>query len=612
MKKILFITILIFSMLSLAAQDVSFEADTKSPVKEGERFRIKFSLNAEGENFIPPDFEGFRVLSGPSRSSRSSMQIINGKVTRSVSYEYYYTLQATEKGKYTIQSATISVDGKRYQTEPIQVVVEKGSGSAASSPSSSRNQSSSQQKSPEADKEYAFLRAEVDNSNPYLGEQVMVTYKLYYRVSITDYGISQNPSYPGCWSQDIESNGQATQYTETVNGNRYKVAEIHQEAVFPQKTGEIVTKPMEFQILARIRDNSRNSRDPFDRFFDDSFFGGKTVRRNLTSNEIKLDVKPLPGRNKPLSFNGAVGDFNIASEIDKTEVLVNDAINLTLQISGKGNIKLVDDPDIQVSPDFEVYDPEISTNINAAASGVSGSKTFKYLIIPRVAGNYSVGPFEFSYFDTDTETYKSFNTPEYNITVKKGDAKASQGLTIRSGSKRDIQYLGEDIRYIHTGNMNLQPLGSYFFASQRFYLWLIIPLFIFIVLAVVFVVSRKNARNISLQKEKKATKIAKKRLKRSENFLKKQQTDAFHEELSEAIWGYLSYKFDISLAELSLDAVRDKLTKKDVSSELIDAFTETLEACEYARFAPGDKNKQMQDLYNQAKKVIIQTEKQLK
>ncbi|MGM0566319.1 MAG: BatD family protein [Bacteroidota bacterium] len=612
MKKILFITILIFSMLSLAAQDVSFEADTKSPVKEGERFRIKFTLNAEGENFTPPDFDGFRVLSGPSRSSRSSMQIINGKVTRSVSHEYAYTLQAAEEGQYTIKSATIEVDGKQHKTEPVQIVVQKGSGNAGSGGSSGSSQASPQQKSPEADKEYAFLKAEVDNSNPYLGEQVLVTYKLYYRVSITDYGISQSPSYPGCWSQDIENNGQANQYTETVNGNRYKVAEIHKEAVFPQKTGEIVTKPMEFQILARIRDDSRSSRDPFDRFFDDSFFGGKTVRRNLTSNEIKLDVKPLPDRDKPVSYSGAVGDFSIASEIDKTEVLVNDAINLTLKISGKGNIKLLDGPDIQLSPDFEVYDPEISTNMNTSASGISGNKTLKYLIIPRVAGDYKIGPFEFSYFDAKSETYKSFSTPEYNITVKKGDAKASQGLSVRSGTKRDIQYLGEDIRYIHTGEMNLQPLGTYFFASRNFYLWMLIPLFVFIILTVFYVVSRKNARNIGLQKEKKATRIAKKRLKRSESFLKKQQTDAFYEELSEAIWGYLSYKFDIPLAQLSLDAVRDKLTQKSVSGELIDAFIETLEACEYARFAPGDKNKKMEDLFNQAKKVIIQTEKQLK
>ncbi len=610
MKKAFFITTLIFWMLSLAAQDVSFEADTKSPVKEGERFRIKFSLNAEGENFSPPDFEGFRVLSGPNRSSRSSMQIINGKVTRSVSYEYYYTLQATEKGEYTIGSATIDVDGKQYKTDPVQVIVEQGSGSSGSG--SARRQSSSQQKSPEADEEYAFLRAEVDNANPYLGEQVLVTYKLYYRVNITNYGISQSPSYPGCWSQDIESNDQATQHTETVNGKRYKVAEIHKEAIFPQKSGEIVTKPMEFQILARIRDDSRRSRDPFDRFFDDSFFGGRTVRRNLTSNEIKLDVKPVPRAGKPVSYSGAVGDFNIGTEIDKKEVLVNDAINLTLKISGKGNIKLIDDPDIQVSPDFEVYDPEISTNIRTTASGVSGNKTFKYLIIPRVAGNYTIGPFEFSYFDTKSETYKTYTTPEYKITVNKGDTKASQGLTVRSGNKRDIQYLGEDIRYIQTDDMKLQPLGTYFFGSMNFYLRLIIPLFIFIIFTVVFMVSRKNARNISLQKEKKATRIAKKRLKRSESFMKKQQTEAFYEELSEAIWGYLSYKFDIPLAQLSLDAVRDKLTEKAVSSELTEAFTETLEACEYARFAPGDKNKKMEDLYNQAKKVIIQTEKQLK
>lgn len=617
MNRGLLIIILLNIVLLSAAQDITFDAATKSPVTEGERFRLKFSVNARGENFTPPDIKDFRVLSGPNQSSRSSMQIINGKVTRSVNYEYYYTLQATGAGEYTIPPATIEVDGKEYRTEPLAVKVLKGSGSSGSA--QPRQQSSGAATSPQAtqggDEAFAFLRAEADNTNPYLGEQVVITYKLYYRVNITDYGITQSPSYPGSWSQDItDDNRQATQYTETVNGKQYRVAEIHKEAVFPQRSGEIVTKPMEFQILARVQDNSSRSRDPFESFFNDSFFGGRTVRRNLTSDPVTLEVKPLPQSDKPVAFSGAVGDFSIESEIDRTEVLVNDAINLTLKIRGQGNVKLVDPPAMKFPPDFEVYDPEIDTDIRTSSqSGVSGTKTFKYLIIPRVAGAYTIGPFTFAYFDIREEQYKQYTTPEYQINVKKGDAAASEGITVRAGgARKDIQYLGEDIRYIRTGDLNLQPIGVFFFNSRAFYLYLAIPLVVFILLLAVARRIRSNKYNIALQKERKATRIARKRLKKSRAHLDKEENDAFYDELSEAIWGYLAYKFNIPLEALSFEAAREKLSEKSVDETIITEFIDTLEACEYARFAPGDKSRRMEDLYQRAKEVIIKTEKELK
>lgn len=610
MNKITVILLFLFTGLMGFGQDVEFSADTKSPVKEGERFRLVYSVNAEGSGFSPPKMEGFRVLSGPNRSSQSSIQIINGKVTRSVNYEYYFILQAMDEGEFTIESATITVDGKEYKSNSLNIRVEKGNATTGRT----AGRSSTENKQLEGiDEEFAFLRAEVSEPKPMLGEQVIVTYKLYYRVNITDYAISQSPSYPGCWSQDITDDRQTPQQTEMVNGKRYRVAEIYKEAIFPQKTGKIETKPMEFQIVARVKNDSRRSRDPFESFFDDSFFGGRSVKRSLTSNPLTLDVKPLPQQGKPMSFNGAVGDFKVSSSIDKKKVLVNDAITLSVKVSGKGNVKLIDAPKVSFPPDFEVYDPEVSSNISTSSlSGVSGSKTIKYLLIPRVAGAFNIKPQDFSYYDMDAGKYKTINLPEYEITVDEGDQKASEGITIRSGSKQDIKYLGEDIRFIKTEFKKLDKRGDYFFGSQKFYMVIAIPVLVFIIILVIVFINRKRKGNTLLQNERQATKIAKKRLKSSKEFLKKGESANFYQALSEAIWGYIAYKFSIPRSELSVDTVRSKLSDKNTDENIIDEFIEVLDACEYARFAPGDKEKKMDELYERAQQIIVKTEKQLK
>lgn len=607
MNKISVILLMLLTVLSGYGQDVEFKAGTKSPVREGERFRLVFSVNAEGEDFTPPTMDGFRVLSGPNRSSQSSIQIINGKVTRSVNYEYYFILQALEEGNFTIGRATISVDGKKYHSNEIKVRVEKGAPPAGAQPQTSNKEIEG------IDEEYAFLRAEATNNNPMMGEQVIVTYKLYYRVNITDYAISQSPSYPGCWSQDITDDRQSPQQTEMVNGKRYRVAEIYKEAIFPQRTGKIETKPMEFQIVARVKDESRNRRDPFESFFDDPFFGGRSVKKSLKSNPVALNVKPLPEQGKPLSFSGAVGHFEVSSSIDKKEALVNDAVTLTLKVSGKGNIKLIDAPRVSFPPDFEVYDPEVSSNISSSSlSGVSGTKTIKYLIIPRVAGSFDIKPENFSFYDINAGRYKTIDLPEYNITVEEGDQQASQGITVRSGSKQDIQYLGKDIRFIKTDVDQLQKRGDYFFGSQRFYFAVILPVFLFLLILVAFFITRKRKGNILLQNEKQATRIAKKRLKSSKGYLKSGDTVNFYQSLSEAIWGYISYKFSIPRSDLSIDTVKQKLKEKAADELIINEFVDVLESCEYARFAPGDKEKKMDELYGRAQKLIIKTEKQLK
>jgi len=616
MKKIVVIAFLIGLILpALGQDDVQFEAKTKTPVRVGERFRMTFSVNAEGANFMPPDFKNFRVLSGPNRSSRSSIQIINGKVTRSVNYEYYYTLEATKEGVFEIKPATIEVEGKTYKSNSAKIRVVSGQQQAqGTARQSSPNRPANKSSQGGLDSDMAFLSAQVDNKTPYQGEEVIVTYKLYYRVDIADYGIAQSPSYPGCWSQDLTNdNRQSGRYTETVNGKRYYVADIFKEAIFPQRSGKIESQPMQFKIVARVKKQSRDQRrrDPFESFFD-SQFGYKTVEKTLESNALTLNVKSLPEANKPASFKGAVGDFSFSSSIDKQNVQANDAINLTFKVRGKGNIKLIDPPDIAFPPDFEVYDPEVDPVVNTSSSrGVSGSTTFDYTIIPRVPGKFTIEPVEFSYFNTKEKRYVTETSSAYTINVSKGAA--NQGdVTYNAPSQEEIQYLGKDIRFIYTQPFSLREAGKYFYASKRFYLSLIIPLVVFVVLILLVRYYRKRSGNVALQKERKATRIARKRLKKSKSLMKEKKSGAFYEELADAMWGYISDKFNIPQSQLSMDTVREKLEEKNIGKEIIQQFIETLEECEFARFAPGDKDKRMEEIYHKAHEVIIKTEKQLK
>lgn len=617
MKKIVAIAFLLSIIFPVFGQDdVQFEASAKTPVQVGERFRLTFNVNTEGENFMPPELDNFRVLSGPNRSSRSSIQIINGKVTRSVNHEYYYTLEATKEGTFEIKPATIEVDGETYKSNAVKVKVVPGNRkSRGSNQSSSRGASGQKSSSGSLDSDMAFLRAEVNNSKPYQGEEVIVTYKLYYRVDIADYGVAQTPSYPGCWSQDLTSdNRQPGRYTETVDGKRYYVADIFKEAIFPQRSGEIKSKPMQFKIVARVRDQSRDNqkRDPFDSFFDNNFFGHKTVEKTLTSNPVNLDVKPLPSAGKPGAFNGAVGNFSFSSSIDKTNVQTNDAINLSFTVKGKGNIKLIDPPKIDFPPDFEVYDPETSSNINASASeGVSGSKTFEYTIIPRIPGEFTIPSIQFAYYNTNQDRYVTEQSSAYTINVSKSPGN-QRNITYNPSSQEEIQYLGKDIRYIYTNPVTLQVKGNYFYGSTQFYLLLIIPLVVFIALVVLVRYYRKRSGNIALQKERKANRIARKRLKKSKSLMQGKESGDFYEELADAVWGYISDKFHIPLSQLSMDTVSEKLEQKNISDEIISQFIETLEECEYARFAPGNKDTRMEEIYHKAHEVIIKTEKQLK
>ncbi len=603
--------LILFQGNVLHAQGVQFKAKANDIVYVGERFNLVYTLNAEGNNFRGPDFKDFLVLSGPFTSTSSSVQVINGKVSRTVEYTYTYMLSAGQEGVFEISPAKVNVDGTIYESNSLKIQVIKGNSSQQQQGSSSRSQGSTGNVNL---KDEVFIKAIADKTNPKQGEQVIITYKLYFNINISALEFKKEPSFKGFWKTDLLEDQQGyNQYSEVYNGRKYSVAEIKKYAIFPQRTGSLVIEPADVNAQGQIKAQQKSGNDPFfDNFFNDPFFNRmKNVEIPLESNAITLDVQPLPSSNRPVEFNGAVGSFSFESTIDKTELKANEAINLKFTISGAGNIELVDKLNVGFPPDFEVYDPKINSNINTTKIGVSGTKTFEYLIIPRTSGTFKINPVKFSYFDLKKNTYETILSPEYIIKVAKGDG-SSANVTYSGVNQADVKYIGSDIRHIKTKNSGFKIIGTYFFNSTAFYALFIVPALLFVVFIFLLKKELKKRTNIALMRNRKATRVAQKRMKKAQAFLQENNRKAFYEEVSQALWGYLSDKFSIPLSNLSMDTVKDTLLAREVKEETISQFIETLNHCEFARFAPGDSGSDMKNIYDESVVIISKIEGDLK
>ncbi|GAP42785.1 oxygen tolerance [Lentimicrobium saccharophilum] len=614
MKKIRFSALLVmFTWISFASgQDLDFRASAREVVSVGDQFRLIYSINGQASGFRAPVIKDFSVLAGPSQSTSTSMQIINNQVSRSVEYSFTYILQATNEGTFTIPPASVNVDGKAYQSNPVTIKVVKGS-----APASPGAQQQTQPQGGEITAKDLFVRASVNKSNPYQGEQVIITYKIYTRVPVAEYSITRAPSTAGFWSQDlIKDNTKLNQYRETVDGSEYVVAEIKKEALFAQKSGNLTIEPLEMDVVAQIQRKAsrRGFNDPFfDSFFNDSFLGStyQNVRKTLRSNQLNINVRPLPSANRPSEFTGAVGNFSISSSIDREQLKANEALTLKFTITGKGNIKLVEKPNLVFPSDFEVYDPRITDNIAASQAGVSGSRTFEYLVIPRNPGDFTIKSSRFAFFDIESGTYKTLNSPDFRIKVEKGTGNEAN-VVAGSSNKEDFKYIGTDIRFIKTSPLKLRPVNSYFLSHPLFPLWLAIPPVLLAAFMLIWRNELRKRNNLALMRNRKATRVARKRLKAAEHFLKQKNQDAFWAEVSNALWGYISDKFNIPGSTLSMDSVNQALKNKNVNEDLITQFISALNNCEFARFAPGDKSQVMDKLYREAIEVITNTEQHLK
>ncbi len=585
----------------LMAQAVLTATISKNTVAVGEQFQLTYSLNGSGRNFQGPDLKDFNVLGGPNQSSQ--VQIVNGSYSQSLSFTYF--LQAKSEGNFKFGFATIEADGKRIQSNGLIINVVKGN------PNSQGGNAQAQNNPEGVSEKNLFLRAEVNKTNVYRGEALTVTFKLYTNVNIVNYAVSKMPSLSGFYNQEITLPEQLQLHNETVDGINYKVGELKKVVLFPQQSGQLSIDPMELECIARIQVKGNNRMDPFG-MFQDPFFGfnsARDVKYAFKSNKVNINVKELPA-NAPLGFNGSVGQLNFDATLDKKETKANEPVSLKLKITGTGNLKLVEAPEINFPPDIESYDPKINDNLRVSENGVSGSKTIEYLIIPRHEGTYDLAAITFSYFDLNKKQYVSATAGPFTLKVGKGIGGSGSASTSNI-SKSDFQLLGKDIRYIKIQEPDFIATTGNFYGSLPYYVLTFSPLLLFFGL----LVYRKRIETINsdipLLKSRKATAVALKRLKVAHKFLASNQHQALHEEISKAMWGYMSDKLAIPFADLSKEKIETSLTTLNVQSEKINFFISTLDQCEMSRFAGGTTIVDA-DLYQHAVQAISDIEQSLK
>ena len=605
--------------MTLWAQDnPTLTVSSKKQVMVGERFQVVFEANAEGKNFKAPSFEGFTVVGGPFTSTSSSFQMVNGSMSHTIKCTYTFALQAYQEGTFHVGSASLTVKGNKVSSEPfdIKVIPDDGSHAAPSGGGASSGQQQQNTNDPKVSGKDLFLNVIPSKKSVYLGDQVVLTYKIYTKVPVSSLSVQRIPSYAGFWTKDISDNngGSLRQGSEYINGIEYTTAEIQKMVIVPQRAGKLTIDPMSIECIAQVRteSNRQRSMDPFEAFFNDPFFNRNitNVKKELTSQTLNLEVKSLPENGKPASFAGAVGNYNFKSEIDKTKLSTNDAFTLTLTVSGTGNVELLQMPTPVFPPDFEVYDPKVTTSVNPTANGLSGTKKAEYLVIPRRAGSFSIPAVEFSYFNPSNESYQTLQSEPYEITVEKG-AGDDDGGGIFASNQEDIKYLGSDVRHIMTGNAHLKPTSTVFFGSSAYFVVLLALLILFIILLFVLKKREQLTQDTAANRNRKADKVARGRLKNAYQFLKAKDQEKFYIELSQALWGYIADKTGIERSKLSMDTVSETMKNKNVPDELTQQFVDTLNSCEFARFAPGSAEEKMDDLYQRGIDVISKAEKVL-
>lgn len=583
-------------VLTASAQN-SFTADAPAVVSTDEIFRVVFTATYEGgkvSDFVPPSFEGLEVLAGPVSSTSTSFQSINGQSSTTHTHSYTYTVRAVQEGKVTLGAASVKIGKETYSTEPRTIEAVKGEvpdqGSAASG---GQRQSTG---------EDLMLRMSVSKTRAVVGEPVIVTLKLYVQSSaISGFEDVRFPTFDGFWSQEIDAPQNIQFVRENYNGQVYNAALLRRYMLLPQQTGALTIDPSELVCLLQIRAESTGPRS----IFDDFFSSYQTIRKRVTSEPVTVNVSALPA-GAPASFTGGVGSFRLSAGFDSDSVAAHEATSLRMTITGTGNINLVEAPKVKLPADFEVYDVRKTENITTGASGSTGTLTFEYPFIPRAPGVFDIDPVEFTYYDIEAGRYRTLSSGPLRLKV--GEGTRTDAAVIPSGvSKRSVESLGEDIRFIST-TPRLKKAGRMMVSSPAM---LIIPTVIVLAtVAVWFLLSRSIARrsDVAGTRNRKTLKVARARLRNASAFLKQGLYSAFYEELHKALHGYISDKLMLPVADLTRERIGEELRSRGKDEAVIQELSDILDACEYARYAPASGSEAMEKHYEQAVKVISQIE----
>lgn len=589
-----------------AAEEVSFSLNAPMLASVGEAFRIEFELNAKPDDnsFAPPTFENFDVVAGPSVSQGSSIQIVNGEMTKSTSYAITYVLIPQKVGTFAIAPATISVKKKSYTTQRTMIEVRDGAQAGAAQGTQNKNESAESRANRTIGKEDLMLRLELSKRSVYKGEPVRAILKLYSRVNLAGSEGSKMPAFNGFWSQQIDI--EQGPFRESLNNKVYEVYNIAEYLLYPQQGGTLTIEPAELTVVAQVMVKSNRGFDPF-------FGGGHevyNVRRTLKTPEVKVQVKEFPA-GAPASFSGAVGRYTMSHKLSSAEVAANSAVTLQLTISGTGNLSFISAPKLELPSSFELYDVKSEERIENKASGSIGYRRFDYPFIVRAEGDYEIAPIEFTYFDLEKQKYITLTTPPLNMVVMPDKSAATQQQVVTSGIKReDVRLLGEDIRFIKLGAPTLRSVVAPFALSPLY--WLVVVMLIVAAVASYFVVRKyiRDKRDEVLIKGKRANKMAVKRFRIAEKYMREQDRRAFYEEMLRALWGYLGDKFNIPVADLTREVVREELSRRGALVEA-ESIIAVIARCEEAQYSPA-ASAEMKDIYEEGVDAISKIESAIK
>lgn len=603
MNRLLVILTLITASLTTVAQDIEFTATAPGVVAEGEQFRLVFKLNSRPKNFNPPPFDNFYVLAGPSTSSSSSIQIVNGQMTQTYDYSYTYILEASKEGKYGINPAKAEVNGKEYESNSLAIEVVKGSSSAYSAQNQrqSQNQTSGQQKAESSDKSRdVFVSIDFDKTNVYRGEPILATISIFTRQGISGFEDVKFPSFTGFWSQEVETPSDVHFQRVNIDGRIYNMGVLKKYLILPQRSGDISVDPFEIVVLTQEKSGRAQS------IFDDFFGTYKTIRQRLVSEAKTIKVRDLPP-SAPDSFTGAVGNFNLEASLDKIRVNTNEAVSLKIRVAGSGNIRLIDAPKIDFPAGFEVFDTKVFDKINVTEQGATGTKTFDIVAIPRAPGDFDLDVVEFSYFNPIQKRYITLKSKPLSLSVD-SDGSDVSNVPMAGFGREDIRFIGQDIRFIKTDKYVPQKSVYLLISSKKYKLIIVVLLGLFIAASWWIQRRRLLMNNIALVRTRKAKRVSKQRLKMALQFLKANNAEQFHDELLRALWGYVSDKLSIPVSNLSSDTAKVTLLERGVNPTDIEEFLRIVSICEYARFAPKGEQSQMANLYDSSIELISKLE----
>lgn len=597
-----------------ADEKVTFETNVPMLVSAGEAFRVEFALNAKPDDnsFVPPSFDGFDVLAGPAVSSGSSIRIINGEMSKSTNYTITYVLLPQKSGEFRIGPAEAKVKDKTYRTrETIVEVRDNSSGSSSGTGQPSNRQQNDDSASLEnragsqIGKDDLMLRITLSRRNVYKGEPIRATLKLYSRVNVVGSEGAKMPTFNGFWTQQLET--EQGPFRESVGGKVYEAYNIAEYLLYPQQNGTLHIEPAELTVVVQVVVQSNRGFDPF-------FGGGHEIynlRRKLVTPEVTVAVKDFP-TGAPASFTGAVGKYTMEAKLSTDRLEANSAATATVKISGTGNLNFLQAPKLELPTSFELYDVKSDESLRTNGSGNTGYRRFEYPFIARAEGEYTIPAIEFTYFNPETEQYVTLSSQPFpvEITPDRNGGGASQGVVTTGTKKEDVRMLGTDIRFIKLGSPALRSHVTPLILSP---LYFIIAAAIAILFAAIYFAMRKHicdSRNTALVKGRRANKVAVQRFRTAAKYMKEQNRHAFYEEMLRALWGYLSDRFNIPVADLTKESVREELARRGANDEAR-LITEIISECEEAQYSPS-ASVRMDEVYAEGIDIISRIESAIK